>query len=332
MKQPKEKSISINIVTWQAEKYLPWLLKSIYDQTFNDYSILVTDNNSSDSTVSYLKEYYPQVKVIKNKNNIGFAKAHNQAIHWTRSKYILCLNQDVVIDKYFLENCFDYMEKNERLSALTGKIYQWDMLNSQPTKIIDSTGLKIFKNHKVIDRGHGEIDSGQFDKAEEIFGVSGACPFFRRALLEKIKINYEYFDETFFSYKEDVDLAFRLQLAGFTSFYLPEAIAYHDRTTSKKNNKIKLFQRKNSFVNYHSYKNHLMVLSKNEFMKNMLKYFPLIFFFELKKFFYLLIFETKTLRALKELFRLLPIILKKRKFIKNNITIIKPKDLNKWYV
>lgn len=332
----KKLKVAINLVTWQAERYLPALFKSIFEQTYNNFSVLVIDNGSSDNTVSYLKEYYPQVKIIVNKNNYGFAKANNQAIHWTDSSYVLCLNQDIILEKDFLKICFDFLEKNENVAAISGKILQWNSLNQQKTNIIDTTGLKVFKSHRVIDRRQNEVDAGQNDKITEIFGISGACAIYRRSALEATRIGMEYFDENFFSYKEDVDLAFRLRLAGCQAFYLPTAIVYHDRTAgggelTKNREIIKNRRKKSKFINYHSYKNHLFVLVKNEFSSNFFKYFPQIFFDELKKFIYILFFEQKTLKALFEFFKLLPLMLRKRKYIKNNIIKIKANDLNKWY-
>lgn len=332
----KKSKVAINLVTWQAERYLPALFKSIFEQTYDNFSVLVIDNGSSDNTASYLKEYYPQVKIIANKNNFGFAKANNQAIHWTDSSYVLCLNQDIVLEKDFLKICLNFLEKNENVAAASGKILQWNSLNQQKTNIIDTTGLKVFKSHRVIDRRQNEVDAGQDDKITEIFGISGACAIYRRSALEATRIGMEYFDENFFSYKEDVDLAFRLRLAGFQAFYLPTAIVYHDRTAgggelTKNREIIKNRRKKSKFINYHSYKNHLFVLVKNEFSSNFFKYFPQIFFYELKKFIYILFFEQKTLKALLEFFKLLPLMLKKREYIKNNIIKIKANDLNKWY-
>jgi len=332
----KKSKVAINLVTWQAEKYLPLLFKSISEQTYNNFSVLVIDNASSDNTVSFLKEYYPQVKIIVNKNNIGFARAHNQAIHWTDSIYILCLNQDVILDPNFLKICLNFLDKNDQIAALTGKILNWDSLKQQPTNIIDTTGLKVLKSHQVIDRGQKEIDTGQYQEITEIFGVSAACAIYRRAALEKVKYNLEYFDENFFSYKEDVDLAYRLRLTGLKAYYLPAAIAYHNRTAALgefANNKeiIKNRQKKNKFINYYSYKNHLFTLIKNEFLVNFIKYFSQIFIYELKKFLYILFFEQKTLKALIEFFKLLPQMLKKRRYLKKNIVKIKAKDLSKWY-
>lgn len=334
----KKAKLSINLVTWQAENYLFNLGRSIVTQSFKDFSVLVIDNASLDKTTSFLKENYPQFKLIVNKNNNGFAKAHNQAIHWTDSQYILCLNQDIILTKNFLKICLDFLDKNPEVAAVTGKLLRYDNKENKSTDIIDSTGLKIFKSHRIIDRDQGNIDNGLTrQQSEEVFGVSGACPIYRREALEKIKVGNEYFDETFFNYKEDVDLAFRLRLNGWKAFYLPKAVAYHCRSTQQpdKNDKNKEIaknrRRKNKYVNYYSYKNHLALIIKNEFLKNIIRCAPHIFFYELKKLLYVLFFEQKTLMAFVDFIKLLPAYLKKRKIIKKIIRQINSKDLYQWY-
>jgi len=329
MPKNSENLVTVNIVTWQAEEYLPKLLTALLEQTYKKFSVLIIDNDSQDRTVSIIKENFPQLNIIKNKTNIGFAKAHNQAINWTKSKYVLCLNQDVVLEKNFIKECVEFMEKNSDVSVINGKILKWDTQKQTPINKIDTAGLMVLKNHKVVDRGQSLPAENKFIRSEEIFGASGACPFFRRTSLEEVKINYEYFDEQFFSYKEDVDLAFRLRLAGCRAFYLPTAIAYHDRTSAPRTNKLRS---NNLFINYHSYKNHFWVLTKNEFYINIVKYLPMIFIFELKKFFYLLFFCPKALKSLKEIFKNRTKMMSKRKFIFKNIKKISAKELRKWYV
>jgi len=161
--------------------------------------------------------------------------------------------------------------------------------------------------------------------------------------LEKIKIslskNYshqEYFDEDFFAYKEDVDLSFRLRLAGFNSFYLPEAKAYHDRTIKAgkdlRDKAVKESRkRKDRMVKIYSYKNHLLMLFKNEFRANFLKYFFHIFWYEFKKIIFIFLFEQQTLEGLKMFLKQRKNNKKKRKYIFKNMVKIKPSSLEKWY-
>ena len=335
-----QKKLNISLVTQNAEEYLPFCLNSLFNQSFKDYTLSVIDNGSNDRTVAVIKENYSQIKVVEYHDNIGFAKAHNKAISWTKSEYICILNQDVILEKEYLKNLIDFMDDNREVGSVAGKILSWDFNNNLKLNSIDSKGLKIFKNHRVI-----EIDQGQDDKVEntnlEVFGVSGAVPIYRLEVLKKIKLENnlkadEYFDELFFSYKEDVDLAYRLRLAGFKSFYIPTSIAYHDRTVKGENDlsdktTIKSRKNKDQMVKIYSYKNHLQVLYKNEFFSNLIKYFFHIFWYELKKLIYILFNEPSTLRGLKLYFKQLKQIKKKRNYIKKNIRKINAKELAKWY-
>ena len=342
MKTLESKSkLAVNLVTYNGERYLPECLQSLNNQTFQDFSLLIIDNGSSDGTLAFLKEYFPQIKVISYKENIGFARAHNQAIAWTNSDYLCLLNQDIILEPDYFEQAINYLDQQNDAAALSGKLLYWDFANQEKTKIIDSLGIRIFNNHRVADRAQGQADEGQYDQVEEIFGVSGALPIYRRLALEKLKVridhgHQEYFDEMFFSYKEDVDLAYRLRLAGMSSFYLPNAVAYHDRSakaTADSGDKSLIKNRKdrNRMIKIYSYKNHLLTLIKNEFTANLFKYSLSIFWYEFRKLLFILIFEQSTFKGLSMYFNQRPKILQKRKYIIKNIRVIKPKDLAKWY-
>ncbi|MBU1036937.1 glycosyltransferase family 2 protein [Patescibacteria group bacterium] len=333
--------LAINLVTYNAERYLPYCLESIAKQTFQDFSFLVIDNGSSDNTVRYFKEDYPHFKIITHKDNIGFAKAHNQGIAWTKSDYICLLNQDVILEPDYFAKALDFLDKNPQASSLSGKILLWDFPHQQKTEIIDSLGLRVFKNHRIVEKGQGEKDKNQYSETVEIFGVSGALPIYRRTALEKIKVKVgnlhdEYFDELFFSYKEDVDLAFRLRLAGFKAYYLPEAIAYHHRSVKGSvdlSDKAVRQSRKekNRMIKLYSYKNHLLVILKNEFTANLVKFFFPIFWYEFKKFIFILLFEQTTLKGLRMFFKEKAKIKEKKKFIIKEIRKVSAAELAKWY-
>ncbi|MDD3285005.1 MAG: glycosyltransferase [Patescibacteria group bacterium] len=346
--------ISINLVIWNGAKYLPYCIESIKYQTFTDWELNILDNGSSDNSLSYLKEHYPQFKVVTLKENIGFAKGHNKLISWSNSDYIFCLNQDIILDYDFLKNTVEFLETHKDVGAISPKIYRWDFkklrtsstspepekalqtIDNGKTNIIDSCGLEIFKNHQVVEIGHGQEDSHEFQNIQEIFGTSGAVPIYRKKALEEIAIENEYFDEDYFSYKEDIDLSFRLQLSGNKIYFVPSAIAYHDRTASNiygtKNTDItKNRKLKSSFVNKYSYKNHILCIIKNEFTKNLIKYFPNIFWYELKKFIYIIFFERETLLFFINNLKQIRKFIKKRKYTFKNINKIKPEDISKWY-
>ncbi|MBI5765765.1 glycosyltransferase family 2 protein [Candidatus Falkowbacteria bacterium] len=334
--------VTIQIVIWNSLKFLPDCLTSIFSQTYRDFQILVIDNESQDGAVKFLKANYPEVTVFQNNKNLGFAKAHNQGIKLLNSPYILVCNPDIILEPDWLEIIMNKADApastqrgepaNEKFGTLGGKVLKMKIINKEindieKTDIIDSCGLKIFKSHRVVELGAGEL-SDKFINKQEVFGHSGALVLYNRRALEDCLVKTqdrpqgEYFDEDFFCYKEDVDLAWRLQLNGWKSLLVPEATAYHVRTMagSERKGMWKIMENKknqSNFAKYYSYRNHFFVLIKNEFKANLIKYLPQIFWYELKKFIYTLIFEWSNLRVWGDIFILMPKMLRKRKLILN---------------
>ncbi len=334
--------ISINLVTWNGEKYIKHCINSVLNQTIQDFELNVLDNGSHDKTIEVIEKNFPEIKIVKNKENIGFAKAHNKLITWAKSNYIMCLNQDMILELDFLENIFDFLENVEdkyEIGSIEPKLLQWKFNYEDPynadkngkTNIIDTCGLMVFKNHKVIDFGQLHENSAEFNETKEIFGPSGACPIYFKEALENIKVNGEYFDEDFFSYKEDVDLAFRLRLAGYKSYFVHNAICYHDRSVRGGISVVENRKSKPSWINEYSYRNHFYVLLKNEFTLNFIRCFFQLLIYELKKFFYILLYERNTLIFCFKNTPKFKKMIQKRKYIFKSIVKIKSRDLYKWY-
>ncbi|MEK7167742.1 MAG: hypothetical protein AAB791_01940, partial [Patescibacteria group bacterium] len=177
---------------------------------------------------------------------------------------------------------------------------------TQKTGIVDSCGLEIFKSHQVKERGAGRDKNG-FSSEEEVFGLSGALAMYRREALQDVLLKTkrnpegECFDEDFFFYKEDIDLAWRMRLRSWKALFLPEAEAYHVRALKESGfswkQKLKAKKEQSSSAKYYSFRNHSWIMVKNEFGNNVLKCFFPIFFFELKRFFYALFLDWFLLKA-----------------------------------
>ena len=335
------KKVSINIVTWNSSVYLPFCLNAIFQQTYRDFNVLIIDNASSDGTLDYLQTNYPKVKILRNTQNLGYARAHNQGIKLTKSEYILIMNPDVILTPNYLKNVVEVADRRKDMASFGGKLLKFhfkpqDLREIEFTDKIDCVGIQPLKSRKFVNLGEGQAQDSNYQEQKEIFGATGALLFLRRNDLENVRIIDEYFDEDFYVYKEDIDLAWRLQLFGYRCLYLPSALAFHHRQaqalTSEKLKEVIISRRsKAKIVNYYSYRNHLFLLLKNEFLSQILWYIPQIFWFELKKFVYLLFFETSTLRAYMDLIKLLPKMLRKRKLILKN----KKKHLlsiKKWFI
>lgn len=331
--------VSINIVTYNGQDLIESCLKSVLKQTYKNIEILVIDNASTDNTVKIIRRFasHSQIGIglIKNKKNLGFATGHNIGIRKSKGDYILCLNPDAVLDKDFIKNAVKTIEKGKKIGSVQGKLYKIDDINKPKKDTLDTTGLLMFKNRRVVARGQGEKDKGQY-KAGEIFGVDGAAPLYRREALEDVKIDGEYFDESFFCYKEDIDLAWRLQLNNWKTIYEPKAIAYHLRGAGegavKNYVSVALIRRKISkFAKFHSFKNDRLMRIKNELPGLFLRDIFYIIIKEIGAWAYVLIFEQYSLKTIRELIKQIPGAWKKRKIIMAKRRI-GSKEMKRWFV
>src|SRR3989339_1749059 len=213
--------VSVQILTWNSIKYIADCLESIAKQEFIDYSVMVIDNGSNDETVEFVRLNYPTVSVLQNFRNLGYAKANNQGIMLAKSAYVLVINPDVILEPDYLKKMISFADKHPEAGSFGGKILkiftqaydrqdQAGLRQIIKSDVIDSTGLEIFRSRKAVDRGEGQKDVGQFNSVQEIFGITGAAVMYRKTALDEAMVCNQYFDNDFFAYKEDVDLAWRL--------------------------------------------------------------------------------------------------------------------------
>jgi GT2 family glycosyltransferase len=327
----KNLTVTVCLLTWNGEKYLPAFLNSLLEQTFKSWELLVLDNASADKSVSIINEYYPPAKIIRQKQNIGFAKGNNLLIKWSKSDYVLVVNQDIVLEKNYIQTLVDFLEKHPQAGSSAGQLFYWDFDNYIFTDQVDSFGLKIDKRRSVTDWQQGQ--PGVQVETQEVFGLSGAAVMYRRKALESVKYriadeDYEYFDEDFFAYKEDIDLAWRLRLWAWENWLVSETKAYHDRTIAQ-NRSVK-DRRLRGLANKLSYRNHIWVLYKNSFFKDLLHDCRFILWYEFKKLIYLMIFERQSLKAWKDFIKCYSKMRKKRKYIMTN-NQVKSESINKWF-
>jgi len=338
--------VLVQIVTYNGKHLITACLNSILNQTYRDFKILVIDNASQDETAALVRSNYPQVALVENNKNYAFAKANNQGLRLFKSDYVLICNQDIVLEQDWLEKIMSKVENPQysSIGSFGGKLLKLKLINAEiseleKTQVIDSCGLKLLKNHRIIERGAGE-PSSSYNEEEEIFGHSGALVLYRRQALEeviikdKFHLNGDYFDSNFVCYKEDIDLAWRLQLAGWRSLFVPQAVAYHLRTFSG-SEKTKLQQivinrlKQSPLIRYYSYRNHWLLLLENEFFINWLYYFPYIFWQELKKLIFIIFYEPANFKVLIEIIRWWPQIMSKRKQTMSKVKVT-PKYLRNW--
>jgi GT2 family glycosyltransferase len=219
--------VSVGIATWNSESHIPTCLRRLEEQRYPNLEVTVVDNASVDRSVELVRQSWPGARVIENGRNDGFCRAHNTAIRASAGKYYLALNPDVQMLPGFLDHLVVALESQPASGAAMGKLLQ---PSESGPPAIDAAGLGINRSRHQYLRGRGEPDRGQYDTASEVFGVDGAAPLYRLSMLEDVKIEGQYFDEQFFAYMEDVDLAWRARLFGWASWYEPAATAVHART------------------------------------------------------------------------------------------------------
>lgn len=222
------------------ESFLVSLQAALSFLSTDKYQIVAFDNSDADYNINRLSvEHFnhrsgANVGYLSLGKNLGFSRAYNILISEALSagaKYFLSVNPDMIFEPDFLEKLLTVLEKDEKLGSVSPKLLRWDFVGKGKTKQIDSCGIGLKSGLRFFDVGQGEEDRGQYNKAE-IIGPSGAAGLYRLSALEGVKDEYGYFDERFFMYKEDCDLAYRLNRAGFNSCLVPAAIAYHDRTAA----------------------------------------------------------------------------------------------------
>jgi len=242
--------VAVNIVTFNSARDIRACLQSLQQQTFSGFRIHVLDNASSDDTVDLVRSY--DVDLLQSRSNVGFAKAHNDLIRSFPAEYVLILNPDAILRPGFLSRIVSALEARPDAASATGKLLRMD------GKTIDSTGIVMLRNQRHLDRGAGEPDLGQYDQCEDVFGPSGAAALYRMEALRDVCFDGQYFDEDFFAYREDADLAWRCRLMGWNSIYVPSAVALHARRVTPERR-----AHLPALINYHSVKNRFLLRMNN---------------------------------------------------------------------
>lgn len=303
--------VSIVVLNWNCGRFLVRCIESVLAQTYEPIELVLMDNASTDGSVTRIKEYYPELNVIQNGENLGFAKAHNRGIVQTQGKYYMPLNPDVTLTPNFVAEMVRGCQGDDSVGSVTGRVYFADEAG-RPSKRLYTTGHLLTKNRKASNRGYKQIDDGQrYEQSDYVFGVNGACPLLKRDMLEDVAVDTEYFDETFFMYGDDYDLGWRAQLLGWKSIYVPSAIAYHYGKGSGG-----LFSAR---VQFEYARNHYIVIYKNDFWAHFLLDLPYIISYELLWQGYTLLTNPRRslahIRAMVDFWRMLPETHKERKKI-----------------
>jgi len=261
---PQATRVSIIIVSWNGQRYLESCLPTVFAQDFTDFEVILVDNGSTDNSLAYVRAHFPQVRVIQNETNRGFAAANNQGIRASRAEFLALLNNDTQVGVTWLRALVQAMISDPAVGMGAAKM----VLTEQPG-IIDSAGIAIDRSGIAWGIAGGQRDGAAgTNRPAEIFGPSGGAALYRRTMLDEIGL----FDEDFFAYLEDVDLAWRAQWAGWKCLYVPAATVLHLHSATS--NQIPHF--KSRLLG----RNKLWLLCKNYPFPQLIWYLPIILLYE----------------------------------------------------
>ena len=210
--------ISVIIPNWNGIEHLPTCLDSLRAQSFRDFEIIVVDNASSDESRELLARIYPEVHLIPLDRNHGFTGACNAGLRLARGEICVLLNNDTGADPRWLAEVLAAFERHPEAGLVASRMMLFDRRNT-----FHAAGDLFRTDGTPGNRGVWETDRGQYDEEAPVFSASGGAAAYRRMTLDQIGL----LDEDFFFSCEDVDLAWRAQLAGWKAVYAPKAVVYH---------------------------------------------------------------------------------------------------------
>lgn len=300
-------SVSVCIVTYNSADVIGACLDGLKQQTWPNTTVIVVDNASGDHTISEITSRSElDVRLICNDANLGYAKGQNQAIRSISSDYVLTLNPDVTLEPGYIEELVLVMEKDKHIGSATGLL----CLDEQQTQV-DTCGLIMDRTRNARERGSG-LSTLIFTESSEVFGVSAAAAIYSRSMIDEISVEDQFFDEDFFAYKEDVDVAWRARRLGWKSWYVASAKGIHLRNWGKRSDR----KRIPLSIRQNSYKNRYLMIIKNEtFNYKWWVNLPRLIAYELMLHGFLLLRDPKVLNVWFTLYPKLTAALRKRKDI-----------------
>ena len=236
--------VSIVIPNYNGKHFMQACMKSLEKQSFQEFEVLVVDNASSDGSVSYIKENYPNVRLIEMETNTGFSGAVNAGIRAAKAPYIFLLNNDTECDVDCVKHLYHMIQRSKKIFSVASQMIQY-----HNRELIDSTGDMYTVVGWAFNRGNGKQCS-MYQKEDRVFTACAGAAIYQKAVFEEIG----YFDEDFFAYREDIDIGYRARIHGYDNVYCPKAKVYHigSGTSGSKHNafKVRLGVRNNIYVNY----------------------------------------------------------------------------------
>ncbi len=246
-------SVAVVILNWNGLRFLEKFLPSVLNTTYGNVQVIVGDNASTDDSVQFVRKNYPDVQIICNEKNEGFARGYNLVLEKVKAEYFVLLNSDVEVSAGWLEPIISLMEKDTTIAACQPKILQY--AHNTTFEYAGASGGWIDFAGYPFARGRlfevCETDKGQYDDARPCFWASGAAMVVRSEIYKKLG----GLDEYFFAHQEEIDFCWRLQNAGYQVYVQPASVVYHVGGGT--------LPKSNSRKTYLNYRNNLIMLAKN---------------------------------------------------------------------
>lgn len=237
--------VSIIIPHLNGKHHLDDCLGSLRRQTYSTFEVILVDNGSTDGSQEYTRTHYPEVKLLELNKNMGFTGACNAGYNFSTGEVVVLLNNDTEVDSRWIETLVNAFERVPLAGSVASKMLLFDQRN-----VIHTAGDYYRSDGIPGNRGVWQEDVGQYDQESFVFSACGGAAAYRRDLLAEIG----FLDDDFFFSCEDVDLAWRVNLAGFRVLYAPDAVVYH---------KLKASAGSGATSSYYDGRNFLYVIWKN---------------------------------------------------------------------
>ncbi len=244
---------AVVILNWNGRSWLEKFLPSVVKYSSDEADIIIADNGSGDDSIAFIREHFPQIKIIRHHSNLGFSKGYNDALKQVEAEYYILLNSDVEVTPNWIKPVIELMDNDSNIAVCQPKLKSYNDKTffeyaGAAGGFIDKLGYPFCRGRIF---GHIEEDKGQYDDVMEIFWATGACMFVRAEL---------YFmagglDDDFFAHMEEIDLCWRLKNEGYKIMYCPYSTVYHAGGGSLPKN--------NPRKTYLNFRNNLILLYKN---------------------------------------------------------------------
>ena len=255
---------SVILVNWNGKPLLGPCLDALRRQTFPDFETILVDNGSSDGSPEWAAAHYPEVCLLVNERNLGFAEGNNLGIAAARGEYLVLLNNDTQAEPRFLEALVEIAHRDGRVGMVGGVL-----VFAHRPNVVASAGIRMQRDGVAVDHLAGRPLEILPRDTLEAFGPCGGAALYRRAMLDEVGL----FRPEYFAYLEDVDLAWRGRLAGWRCKIAPQAVARHVHSASS--------GQRSSFKSFHLARNRLLCLFLNLPAGLWVRYSPLILAYDL---------------------------------------------------